>query len=39
MRCFGLDPHDFFHLGYVFRVHFIIAKELSKYVTSGLKIV
>jgi hypothetical protein len=26
-RCFGLDPHDYFHLGYVFRIHFIISKE------------
>jgi hypothetical protein len=37
-RCFGLDPHDSFHLGYVFRIHFIISKELLKDLTSGFKV-
>jgi hypothetical protein len=38
-RCFGLDPHDSFHLGYVFRIHFIISKELLKDLTGGFKVV
>jgi hypothetical protein len=37
--CFGLDPHDSFHLGYVFRIHFIISKELLKDLTGGFKVV
>jgi hypothetical protein len=38
-RCFGLDPHDSFDLGYVFRIHFFITKELLKDLTGGLKII
>jgi hypothetical protein len=34
-RCFGLDPHDSFHLDYVIRIHFIITKELLKDLTGG----
>jgi hypothetical protein len=36
-RCFGLDPHDSFHLDNVFRIHFIISKEILKDLTSGLR--
>jgi hypothetical protein len=35
----GLDPHDSFHFGYVFRIHFIISKELLKDLTGGFKVV
>jgi hypothetical protein len=38
-RCFGLDPHDSFHLGNVFRIHFIVSKELFKDLTGGFKVV
>jgi hypothetical protein len=38
-RYFGLDPHDYFHLGYVFWIHFIITKELLKKLTGGFKVV
>jgi hypothetical protein len=37
-RCFGLDPHDSFHLNYLFQIHFIISKELLKDLTTGLKV-
>jgi hypothetical protein len=34
-----LDPYDSFHLVYVFRIHFIITKELLKDLTGGFKII
>jgi hypothetical protein len=37
-RCFGLDPYDSFHLGYVFQIHFFITKELLKDITGGFKV-
>jgi hypothetical protein len=39
MAMLRLDPHDSFHLGYVFRIHFIITKELLNDLTGGLMVV
>jgi hypothetical protein len=39
MAMLGFDPHDSFHLGYVFRIHFIISKELLKDLACGFEVI